>query len=146
MNIHCVMIRGFFLYKMCKKPSSFMSSRLPYFYLRDELWPNFDTFCLKYQCNGFSKQLYMGGPGHRLDDVYFYFSSSSTRMSPLYLLVNGQDLRLDYNSCTLLWLSAKTKNFCFLLFINFLFFCKKLGAKNKKNVDTKRVLILIIYL
>ena len=41
----------------------------------------------------------MGGPGHRLDDVYFYFSSSSTRMSPLYLLVNGQDLRLDYNSC-----------------------------------------------
>ena len=38
----------------------------------------------------------MGGPDHRLDDVYFYFSSSSTRMSPLYLLVNGQDLRLDY--------------------------------------------------
>ena len=31
-----------------------------------------------------------------------------------------------------LWLPTKTKNFCFLLFINFLIFCKKLGTKNKK--------------
>ena len=31
-----------------------------------------------------------------------------------------------------IWLPTKTKNFCFLLFINFLIFCKKLGTKNKK--------------
>ena len=28
--------------------------------------------------------------------------------------------------------SNKDTEFCFLLFINFLFFCKKLGTKNKK--------------
>ena len=31
-----------------------------------------------------------------------------------------------------LWLSAKTKNFCFLLFLIF-FFCKKWGSKTKNK-------------
>ena len=45
-----------------------------------------------------------------------------------------------------LWLPTKTKNFCFLVFINFLFFAKYLEAKNKKLKFDQIIALFSIFL
>ena len=56
------------------------------------------------------------------------------------------------NGCTFglspytLWLPTKTKNFCFLVFINFLFFAKYLEAKNKKLKFDQIIALFSIFL